>query len=92
MSFFPPPPIPFCGKKFYVTEELSFPLVFSYLGHVKLEWPQLEVWRPWSPCVTAPPPHMEQETFGTSCITRIDNGFWCGPFPAEEGCPKRNGG
>lgn len=26
-----------------------------------------------------------QETLGTTCITRIDNGLWPGPFPAEEG-------
>lgn len=51
--FFPLPHISFCGKKFYVTEELSFPLVFSYLGHLKLEWPQLKVWCPWS----SPSPH-----------------------------------
>lgn len=88
MSFFSPSPIPFCGKKFYVIEELSFPLVFSYLGHLKLEWPQLEMWCPWS----SPSPHapwsrrlllcagMAQETFDTSCITRIDNGLWCALF------------
>lgn len=61
--FFFPSSIPFCGKKFYVSEEPSFPLVFSYLGHLKLEWPQLEVWCPWNRrlllCAG-----MAQETFG----------------------------
>lgn len=66
--FFFAPPIPFCGKKFYVTEEFSFPLVFSYLGHVKLEWLQLEVWCPWNPHVTAPPPHVSHGARGCCSV------------------------
>lgn len=53
------PPLPSYCKKFYVTEELSFPLVFSYLKN-KLRCPQLELCCLWSPCVTALPTHIPE--------------------------------
>lgn len=106
MSSFFPLPISPSVVKFYVTEELSFPLVFSYLGHLKLEWPQMEVWCPWSPRVTAPPPHTPQNPWNRrqllwAVITQEHSAphaslgliMVCGvvPFLEKGGCPRGMG-